>query len=106
MSFQPESDQEDAKRAAAFLRTLDDAALIQAASSPRVLVNQLPGFTMDHIRTAAETVIIGLVWAEQHRRSEAVIDRVSQKPLWVSIGSLVISVPALAGSIFWRGPSH
>jgi hypothetical protein len=51
-------------------------------------------------------VVIGLVWAEQRRRSEAVIDRRSQKALWVSVGSLVISVLALAGSIFWRGPSH
>jgi len=92
---------------------VDDAVLIQALTSPQALVGRLPGFTPDHLHTSAEIVVVGLVYAEQRRRSEAQMDRRSRKVLWVSIaslivsfGSLVVAALAFAVSLTGRGPGH
>src|SRR5262245_44552170 len=58
--IQPEANPEDAKAVTTHLRMLSDAELSQAITSPRVLVGSLPGFTLDHLRTAAEVAVVQL----------------------------------------------
>lgn len=107
MSFQPETNPRDASDAAQFLRRLTKEELVQAEASPRALIGRLPGFTVNHLRTAAETTIVRLVSAEINRCREDRIDHRSRNAFWASIGALVIS--ALATSIAlaaWLFPTH
>jgi|SRR5262245_32935902 len=72
--IQPETNPEDAKAVATHLRTQSDAELSQAIASPRVLVGSLPGFTLDHLRTAAEGTVLQLARDEQTRSSGLSVD--------------------------------
>jgi hypothetical protein len=47
---------------------MNDAELSQASASARVLVDSLPGFTLDHLTTAAEAAVVQLARDEQTRR--------------------------------------
>jgi hypothetical protein len=49
--MQPEAKPEDAEAVAKYLRALSDAELSQVVASPGVLVDRLPGFTLDQLRT-------------------------------------------------------
>jgi hypothetical protein len=71
----PEVNPEYAKAVAAFLRTLTDAELSKAIARPHSLVGRLDGFTINHLRTAAEVIVVQLARDEQTRRDEDEDDR-------------------------------
>src|SRR5437879_5258189 len=97
--FQPEINPEHAISAADFLRSRMDAELSQAIASPRALVDRLPGFTIHHLRTAAEFTVVQLAKDEQLRRRDAQANRRSRNAFLVSIGSLCVASLALARAV-------
>ena len=106
MNLQPETNPADAERVAVYLRGLTDAQLIQATSSPRSLVGALEGFTLNHLRTAAQDTVVALACEERSRRTNERIDRRSRNAFWVSIASLGIAVLTLVASFgSWRLPA-
>jgi hypothetical protein len=103
--IQPEANPEDAKAVATYLRTLSDAELSQAIASPRELVGSFPGFTLDHLRTAAEGAVVQRARDEQARRRNAEVSRQARLSRRVALGALVVGVLALIVSILgWLFP--
>jgi hypothetical protein len=101
----PEVNPEDAKKVASFLRTLSDAELSQAIATPRALVNRLEGFTMHHLRTAAETAVMQIAKDEQMRRRDGELGKRARNALIVSIGALIVAALALLVAFStWRFP--
>lgn len=77
----------------------------QAIATPRALVNRLDGFTVHHLRTAAEMAVVQLAKDEQIRRRDGEIEKRARNALVVSIGVLIVAVLALAVAFFaWRFP--
>jgi hypothetical protein len=97
--IQPEANPEDAKAVAAHFRGLSDAELSQAIASPRVLVGSLPGFTQNHLRTAAEGVVVQLARDEQILRRDVATLRQTRLSRRVAGGALVVAALALIVSI-------
>ena len=103
--IQPEASLEDAKAVATHLRTLSDAELSQLIASPRVLVGSLPGFTLNHLRTAAEAAVVQLARDEQTRRRNAEVSQQARLSRRVAFGALVVAALALIVSILaWLFP--
>jgi len=101
----PETNPEHAKKIASFLRTLSDAELSQAIATPSALVNRLEGFTMNHLRTAAEAVVVQLAKDEQTRRRDSDVGKRSRNALGVSIVAALVAALALAVAFCaWRFP--
>jgi hypothetical protein len=103
--IQPDANPEDAKAVARHLRMLSDAELSQAIASPLVLVGSLPGFNLDHLRTAAEEAVVQLALDEQTRRRSAEVLQQARLSRRVALGALVVGVLALIVSILgWLFP--
>ena len=105
MTFSPETNPVDATRVAAFAAQMSDTELTQATASPRALVGRLEGMTINHLRTGSEAVIIAILRAEERRRSEDRVDRLSQNAFWVYVVAAGVAVFALAVSFLsWWMP--
>src|SRR5215475_6932149 len=103
--MQPEFNPADAKAVAAHLKMLSDVELSQAIATPRALVGSLPGFTLDHLRTAAETAVIQLARDEQTRRRDVAVAAQAQRSRRIAIGALIVAVLALLVSLgSWLRP--
>ncbi len=100
MTFSPEVDPADAGRTAAFLKTLSDAELSQAIASPTALVGRLEGFTMNHLRTAAQDTVIGLARFEQAIRQSDRISRDARRAQTIAACAAAISLLSLLVAVF------
>lgn len=100
MTFSPEDNPADAGRAATFLKTLSDAELSQAIASPMALVGRLEGFTMNHVRTAAQTTIIELARFEQTRRQGDRVSRDARRAQTIAACAAAISLLSLLVAVF------
>jgi hypothetical protein len=93
MAFRPETDWRDLADAERYLRRLSDGELIQIIAAPISLVDRLPGFTLYHLNTASQAVVLDVAKARLKRRAER-----AGKALWVALAAFVLSALALVVS--------
>jgi hypothetical protein len=89
-TFSPAHKKADAAKAKKYLRKRSDTELNQIIASPRALVDKLPGFTLNHLRTAEADVTVEFAKAELNRRNT----------WWSSLRGSGLSIPAtIAGGL-------
>jgi hypothetical protein len=94
-TFSPAHKKADAAKAKKYLSERSNTELTQIIASPRVLVDKLPGFTLNHLRTAEADVTVEFAKAELNRRTSGRALRVS----WLSLPATIVGGLTVAALI-------
>jgi hypothetical protein len=98
------SSPEDLSKTEKWLSGQSNAELIRiiAAPSGNALLDRLPGFTANHLKTAEAHVVVELAKAKLKSREQArqLDARKARRPAWLSVGVAAV-VFVLGGVIAW-----
>jgi hypothetical protein len=97
--FSPETNSAAVAATQRYMQGLTDAELSQAIAAPSSLVGKLSGFTINHLRTRDEAVVLQVARDEQQSRRDAGSRRQATHAFWVSVVSVAIAAIALVVSI-------
>jgi hypothetical protein len=91
----------------ALLRGLTDVEISQAIATPGRSSIGLPGFAIQHLRTASETAVVEIARAERAGRLHDRTDRRARNAFCVSLAAVALAALALIVSFLaWRYPSR